>query len=138
MARNPRKYSLTDDRRKTAEDRLIYRMEAGHLSILEAEQEARIAIDNLAASQWHRDNGQIDWDLIFRSNSTFEERLNAIQRKPDGENQRKPASAVEQRQEQNRSVIQSVLARKLGHSGGMAHGSDAAAAPGHDPDRRVR
>lgn len=42
------------------------------------------AVDNLAASKWHRDNGQYEWDLVFRNTEKLQEWLNKPQVKANG------------------------------------------------------
>jgi hypothetical protein len=84
VGRNPGRYTLTAVREKKALLRLRERrgMRAGDLEA--AERDLAQAIENLAASEWHRGAGHLDWlDQIFRSSEEFEKRLNW--QKPIGE-----------------------------------------------------
>jgi hypothetical protein len=75
LGRDPERYTLTAERRKKAEMRLRERAKrAGPEKALE---EAKQCIDNLAASEYHRSQGYMDWtEQIFRSAEEFEKRLN--------------------------------------------------------------
>ncbi len=69
-------YTLTDSRKKKCVARLCELMRSESCDLARAEQVARKAIDNLAASQWHVDHGYIDWnEQIFRSQEEFQKRV---------------------------------------------------------------
>jgi hypothetical protein len=75
MGRDPRRYTLTKTRRDKALLRLRERRKV-HGTLEAAEADLAQAIENLAASEYHRTNGYIDWlDQIFRSAEDFEKRL---------------------------------------------------------------
>lgn len=84
LGRNPKKYSLTPERRKKAEMRLKERARIrGNLDA--AETEAGQCIENLAADDFCMSGGFIDWtDQIFRSAEEFEKRLNRKPKSPGG------------------------------------------------------
>jgi hypothetical protein len=76
--RDPARYTLTPQRLKKALLRLHERIKlTGSLAL--AIDDLRHAIDNLAASEYHRTHGYLDWEAqIFRSREEFEKRLTAI------------------------------------------------------------
>jgi hypothetical protein len=77
FGRNPRKYTLTKTKRQKAASRMRERLKVHRGDLAEVERECIQCIQNLAASEWHRANGQIDWtDRIFASTEEFEKRLN--------------------------------------------------------------
>lgn len=75
LGRDPKRYTLTPDRRKKAEMRLKER--SALVGEEAAEEEAGKCISNLAASDYHREGGYIDWiSQIFKSQEEFQKRLN--------------------------------------------------------------
>ena len=79
--RNQNQYTLTRPRLEKAVSRFRERL-AIHHNPDQAKRDFAKAIDNLAGSDYHRENGFIDWtDHIFKSQETFEKRLNW---KPNG------------------------------------------------------
>jgi len=77
LRRDPKKYTLTDERVRKALLRIDERLRhnAGDLAAVEAEFIQ--AVKNLAASDYHQSGGYIDWtDHIFKSSEIFEKRLN--------------------------------------------------------------
>lgn len=84
LGRNPNRYTLTPARRDKAVARLRERCKANGGDLAAAERDLGQAIENLAAADWNRENGYIDWTAqIFRSAEEFERRLNWT--KPIGE-----------------------------------------------------
>jgi hypothetical protein len=77
LGRSPARYTLTAAREKKALARLRERRRAHGGELQAAERDLAQAIENLAASEWHRGAGHIDWlEQIFRSAEEFERRLN--------------------------------------------------------------
>ena len=77
FGKNPKKYQLTDARRQKAGLRFRERLKANDGDEGLVEKEFGKCIENLAASDYHRTNGYIDWiEQIFRSQEEFEKRLN--------------------------------------------------------------
>jgi hypothetical protein len=91
--RDPERYRLTPQRQEKAGIRLWERIKARGGNRSAAVQDCRDAIANLKLSDWHVENGHIDWtDQIFRSQDVFEKRLAmnlggeaAIRRQPKSE-----------------------------------------------------
>lgn len=76
IGRDPRRYTLTKPRREKATARLKER-EHINSSLEAAAIDLETAIRNLAASEYHRAGGYIDWlQQIFKSQEEFEKRLN--------------------------------------------------------------
>lgn len=70
------RYKLTDQREKKCALRLQELMRENGGDLDKAESTAREAIEKLSLSQWHRDNGHIDWlEQVFRSQEEFQKRL---------------------------------------------------------------
>lgn len=77
LSRNPKKYSLTDDRRSKAIARMRERIKVHDGDAKLAEADLAQAVENLAASDFHQAGGYIDWiDQIFKSEDEFQKRLN--------------------------------------------------------------
>ena len=75
--KNPKRYQLTDERRKKAGLRFRERLKANGGNEAAVEVEFSQAVENLAASEYHMANGYTDWlAQIFRSQEEFEKRLN--------------------------------------------------------------
>jgi hypothetical protein len=69
------RYALTEKRRRACELRLKEFQRYYGKTLEDAEKAAREAIDNLAGSDWHRENGHVDWlEQIFRGFEEFEKR----------------------------------------------------------------
>jgi hypothetical protein len=91
--RDPARYRLSALRSEKAGTRLWERIKANHGDRAAAAQDCRDAIANLRLSDWHCQNGHIDWvDHIFRSQEVFEKRLEmgyggerALKRQPKSE-----------------------------------------------------
>jgi hypothetical protein len=84
LGKDPARYTLTTAREKKALMRLQERRHMHGGDLQAAERDLSQAIENLAASEWHRANGHIDWtEQIFRSAEEFEKRLTWTQ--PQGE-----------------------------------------------------
>lgn len=76
VGRDPKRYTLTADRRKKALSRLKERIKI-HGSLDAAAADFAQAIENLAANEWNMTNGYFDWiDQVFCSAEEFEKRLN--------------------------------------------------------------
>lgn len=70
------RYKLTELREKKAMSRLGECLKESKGDLVAAEVTCREAIENLANSQWHIDNGHTDWiDHIFKSETVFQKRL---------------------------------------------------------------
>lgn len=116
LNRNPNQYSLTPDRRTKAESRMRERIRANLGDIQKAEADLAQAVDNLAASGFHREKGYIDWiDQIFKSCEEFEKRLNwTPQTGENGNGQRSKGDAT------IAAVQQSIEARRNRNGFGQA------------------
>lgn len=75
--KNPKQYQLTEERRKKAGLRYRERLKANEGDLDAVERDFAKCIENLAASDYHVNNGYIDWTAqIFKSQDEFERRLN--------------------------------------------------------------
>jgi hypothetical protein len=82
LGRNPKQYTLTDDRRKKAMLRLGERLLVHEGRLSAVEDEFTRAVENLAADEWLCSRGHTGWtEQIFKSPDEFEKRLN---QKPTG------------------------------------------------------
>lgn len=71
-----KRYKLTDLRAKKAGLRFMECLKDSKGDIAAAEVTCREAIENLAASQWHTENGHTDWiDQLFKNETVFQKRL---------------------------------------------------------------
>jgi hypothetical protein len=76
FGKNLKRYQLTDARREKARSRFRERMKANDGNESAVEADFAHAIENLAASTYHVENGYTDWlAQIFRSQEEFEKRL---------------------------------------------------------------
>jgi hypothetical protein len=76
VGRDPKRYTLTDERRKKALFRLRERRKI-HGNLESAAEEIARAIENVAANEYIMSHGYFDWlEQIFRSAEEFEKRLN--------------------------------------------------------------
>jgi hypothetical protein len=77
FGKNPKKYQLTEERRKKAGLRFRERLKANDGNEAAVETEFSQAVENLAASDYHVSGGYTDWlSQIFKSQEEFEKRLN--------------------------------------------------------------
>ena len=77
FGKNPKKYQLTEERRKKAGLRFRERLKANDGNEAAVETEFSHAVENLAASDYHVSGDYTDWlAQIFRSQEEFEKRLN--------------------------------------------------------------
>jgi hypothetical protein len=77
LGKNPKRYQLTDERRKKAGLRFRERLKANDGNEAAVEVEFSQAVENLAASEYHISNDFVDWIAqIFKSQEEFEKRLN--------------------------------------------------------------
>jgi len=84
LNRNPKQYSLTDERKRKALLRVGERLEVHDGDLEAVAGEFKLAIKNLSASEFHRTKGYLDWnEQIFRSQEEFEKRINWV--KPQGD-----------------------------------------------------
>ena len=70
-----RRLVFDKNRRRMAVQRAKERLGLPGADLRLVEDEMTQAIDNLLASDWHRDNGKVNWELVFRSTSLFDEKL---------------------------------------------------------------
>jgi hypothetical protein len=80
VGRDTLRYTLTRKRQKQAISRAQERLKIHAGDAAEVEAEMLAAVDNLAASLWHKENAQQDWALIFRNPEDFEAKLNLAPR----------------------------------------------------------
>jgi len=116
-------YSLTEDRRKSAEKRLRERLHARLNNLAKAEEDLAAAIHNTLAHQWNRDQGLIDWgDHIFRTREQFQKQLNfkgGVNAANKGNsNTGKPSPAIQRQQSSFDAIRAAATARYGGGAGG--------------------
>lgn len=85
VGRDPKKYTLTAERQAKALSRIAERLKVHKGELEPVKAELAQAIRNLAASDYHREGGYLDWtEQIFRSEEEFQKRLNW--KKPEAPN----------------------------------------------------
>lgn len=77
-------YTLTPKRKRQGLARFLDCMALARGQPSEAALLMKRAVDAMAASKWHRDNGHIEWELVFRSTEKLQEWLNKPQVKANG------------------------------------------------------
>jgi hypothetical protein len=123
--KNPKKYQLTDERRKKASMRFRERLKANDGNEAAVETEFSQAVENLAASEYHVVKGYVDWiDQIFQSQEEFEKRLNW---KPGGKSNGKSNGHGE-------SVLDRIQRQRAGDNETLERGS----APAGDARQRTQ
>jgi len=142
--RSERDYTLTPARRSMAEDRLRERLRRHLGDVTKAETDLAKAIKNVAASDYHREHGFVDWgDQIFRSREQFEKQFNlrvSANAKNQGNGGGGKPSPAAQRRESSREAIRAVASRRYGIGvfgiNGSASGtiSESGTRPGYGGD----
>ena len=96
LERSPTAYTLTRDRKARAVTRIRERLRVHNGDIQQVKRELAMAIENLAASEYHVSQGYIDWTAqIFKSAEEFEKRINW--KRPEAGNQHnRPRTKSEQ------------------------------------------
>jgi hypothetical protein len=124
VSRNPCRYTLTAMREKKALMRLQERRRVRGGDLVVAERDLAQAIENLAASEWHRAQGHIDWlDQIFRSAEEFERRLNWT--KPAGDSNGNGNQFESRNELIRRKTLESLDCEPTHYNGGPAQGQAA-------------
>lgn len=91
LKKNAKLYTLTEKRKKQGLSRISECLKKCDGDYKQAAMVIKNAIDALAESQWHRDNGFDDWEQIFRSAEKFEA---MVARKGKGNGRAKQNGAI--------------------------------------------
>lgn len=96
LNRDPKRYTLTDARKQKSISRVRERLKIHAGNRGQVELDLARSIENLAASDFHREGNYIDWtQQIFRSSEEFEKRLSWKPSKNGGTNGRSSAQLRE-------------------------------------------
>lgn len=77
VGKDLKRYTLTAERKAKALSRIVERLKVHGDNLEPVKAELALVIRNLMASDYHRENGYLDWtEQIFRSEEEFQKRLN--------------------------------------------------------------
>jgi len=131
--RSERDYTLTPARRSMAEERLRERLRRHLGDVTKAETDLAKAIKNVAASDYHREHGFVDWgDQIFRSREQFEKQFNlrvSANAKNQGNGGGGKPSPAAQRQQSSFDAIHAAATARYGGNAGRDDGPNSGPVP---------